>query len=74
MTEPAARCPERELLLSLWIDSAKRLRELLDWQLDALKSKTSSPPGFGDQIGLARAGEVDACRAYYGHVNAHKCV
>jgi hypothetical protein len=74
MAAPAARCSERELLLSQWIDCAKRLRELLDEQLAALKSDASSTTGFRDQIRLARTGEVEACRKYFGHVNTHKCV
>jgi hypothetical protein len=74
----AARCSERERLLSHWLDSAKRLRALLEEQLDSLQAVIN--PGeskaayFEDQIRLARAGEVDACRKYFGHVNRHECV
>jgi hypothetical protein len=54
----------------------KLLRKLLDEQLDAMKAtmNVSSTAGFEDQIRLARAGEVEACRKYFGHVNTHKCV
>lgn len=42
--------------------------------LPALKSIASSTAGFEGQIRLARAGEVEACREYFGHVNTHKSV
>jgi hypothetical protein len=73
-----ARCSEREQLLSHWIDCAKRLRRLLEEQLAAIKTSmktdASGAAGFEDQIRLARAGEVEACRKYFGHVNTHNCV
>ncbi len=74
MAELTGLCFERERLLLRWIDGAKHLRELLDEQLAALRSYASSSAGFEDQIRLARAGEVEACRKYFLHVNAHKCV
>jgi len=78
MAAPSARCSERERLLSHWIDCAKLLRKLLDEQLNAIKTSTkrsaSNTTGFENQIRLARAGEVEACRKYFGHVHTHKCV
>jgi hypothetical protein len=74
MAEPTDLCFERERLLSRWIDCAKRLRKLLDEQLAALKSYASSSAGFEDQIRLARTDQVEACRKYFEHVNAHNCV
>ena len=72
-----ARCSEREQLLSQWIDRAKRLRTLLEEQLAAMRtamlSDGSRTVDFEDQIRLARAEEVEACRKYFGHVNTHNC-
>jgi len=77
MEAPSARCSEREQLLLHWIDCAKRLRKLLEEQLAAIKTSmktdASDTAGFEDQIRLARAGEVEACRKYFGHVNTHNC-
>jgi hypothetical protein len=42
------------------------------WQL--LKSRETNFTEFEEQIRLARAAEVEACRKYYGHVNTHNCV
>ncbi len=74
MAEPAARCLERERLLRQWTDYSTRVARLLSGQLTAMKGTASRSVGFDDQIQLARAEEVEACRRYFAHVNMHECV
>jgi len=73
MPESIGACTERERLLSAWIESARCFRDLLDWQLDALKSKMGMPPGCESQIPEAGAQEAAASRAYHSHIEMHKC-
>jgi hypothetical protein len=74
MTEPTGNCPEREGLLQQWTDCSARVARLLSGQLAAMKGTASRSAGLDDQIRLARAEEVEACRSYYAHLNAHECV
>jgi hypothetical protein len=71
--EVSERCPERELLLKIWTDCSTRVRELLDERCAATRISAPRPAGLEDQIPLARAAEVEACRAYFRHVNSHDC-
>ena len=74
MPEPAGRCPERERLLSEWTDKSNCLTKLLDEQLAAIRNAGPSFASFNDKIRLAKSAEIEACRAYYGHVDRHGCV
>ena len=73
-TEPTEQCPERERLLREWTQCVRRLAQLLDEHLAAIKKGPVDLAGFEDQIRLARAAETEACRKYFGHVNTHDCV
>jgi hypothetical protein len=66
--------PEREQLLGEWTQCGRRLSNILDEQLAAIKGNVPSLAGFEEQIRLARAAETEACRKYFGHVNTHGCV
>jgi len=74
MAESTGPCLERELLLRQWADCSTRVARLLSGQLTAMKGTASRSAGFDDQIRMARAEEVDACRNYFAHVNTHECV
>ena len=74
MAESIDICPERELLLSLWTDCSNRVTRLLDEQLAAIRDAHPGIATLDERIRIAKNTEVEACRAYYGHVNAHKCV
>jgi hypothetical protein len=68
------RCPAHEQLLLQWTDCSNRVTKLLHEQLDAMKIGAPAFGGFENQIRLARAAEIEACRKYFGHVNTHSCV
>jgi hypothetical protein len=74
MPERAGSCPERERLLSEWTDSSRRTTKLLDEQLAAIRNADPAFGSFAEKIQLAKNEELDACRAYYGHVDGHGCV
>jgi hypothetical protein len=67
-------CPERERLISKWSESSRRVAGLADEQLAAIKNTDSNVAGFNERIRLAKAEEIEACRAYYFHVRQHDCV
>jgi hypothetical protein len=71
--EVGERCPERERLMQVWTDCSSRVRKLLDERFAATTGGAPRPT-IEEQIRLARAAEVDACRAYFRHVNSHDCV
>ena len=68
------RCPERERLLSEWTESSNRVTELLEAQLASSGNADPSFASFAEQIRVAKDAEIEACRRYLGHVNAHWCV
>ena len=75
MAESINICPERERLLSLWTDCSNRVTRLLDEQLAAIRDAHPGVAILDERIiRTAKNAEVAACRAYYGHVNAHECV
>ena len=70
----AERCPERERLLREWIECTKTVRKLQDEQLTAFRTADPRLSTFAEKIRLARTTDVEACRAYYRHVDKHDCV
>jgi hypothetical protein len=73
-TKAGERCPERERLLRDWTACVRQMAKLLEEHPATMKSSESNLAGFAEQIRLARAAEVEACRKYYRHVNTHDCV
>ena len=67
-------CPERERLLREWMERSKSLRKLQDKQFVAFRNTDPGLATFDEKIRLARATDVQACRAYYNHVARHGCV
>jgi hypothetical protein len=65
--------PERERLLSQWTDSSNRLTRILDEQLAAIRNADPGFANLADEIRMAKNAEIEACRAYYDHVEGH-CV
>jgi hypothetical protein len=75
MAELTGMCPEREFLLSLWTDCSNRITGLRDELLAAIRNEDGTGVAtLNESIRIAKHAEIDACRAYYGHVNAHECV
>jgi hypothetical protein len=74
MAELHERCQEREKLLAQWTDKSGRLTTLLDQQLAAIRTAAPDFARFAEKIWIAKAAEIEACRAYYDHVNKHGCV
>ncbi|MBZ5594865.1 MAG: hypothetical protein LAP39_21685 [Acidobacteriia bacterium] len=72
--EPAEQCPEREILLREWTQRGRRLINLLDEHLAALKNTDQATVDFDEEISLAKRSENEACHAYYDHVDSHDCV
>jgi hypothetical protein len=68
--KPAEQCQERDRLLSQWTDSSNRLTKILDEQLAAIRNADPSFASFA----VAKNAEIEACRAYHGHVESHDCV
>ena len=73
------RCQERERLLFEWTECSNRVRKLKDERVATTKNvSTLLLPGrfdaFTERIRIAETAEVEACRAYYRHVNAHDCI
>jgi hypothetical protein len=73
-TEPVASCSEREQLLAQWIDCTSHVTKLFEERLAAMKTQPSSFTALEAQIRVAKAGDAEACRKYFGHLNKHKCV
>jgi hypothetical protein len=67
-------CPERERLLAKWAARSRCLAKLGDEQFAASKNADPSVAGLNEKIRLAKTEEIEACRAYYFHVNQHDCV
>lgn len=68
-----ARCVERERLLQAWTDCSNRVMRLQSEELAAIKNAGTVSAGFAEKIRLARAADVEACRAYHQHVHDHGC-
>jgi hypothetical protein len=73
-TEVDEQCPEREKLLREYTQCGRRLANLTDEQLAALKNTGHNVTHFDEQIAMAKGAEIEACRAYYHHVASHNCV
>jgi len=74
ITEVAEQCPERERLLREWTQCGRRLTNVLDQQLAALKNTDQNSIDLDEEISMAKRAENEACRAYYDHVGSHDCV
>jgi hypothetical protein len=57
-----------------WTDCSARVARLLRGQLAAMKGTASRSVSIDDQIQMARAEEVQACRKFIDHVKTHGCV
>ena len=68
------RCPERERLLREWTDCSNRLMRLQSEEFAAMRTTSSVSASFAERIRVAKAADVEACRAYHQHVNEHGCV
>jgi hypothetical protein len=73
LAESNDTCPERERLLSLWTGSSNHVTRLLDEQVAAIRDAHPGIATLDERVRVARNAEVEACRAYYGHINAHEC-
>jgi len=67
-------CEERERLLKEWMDCLIRLRLLQGQELASLKMNDPDYRNFESRIQIARAADVEACRAYCQHVDQHECL
>jgi hypothetical protein len=68
------RCPEREHLLREWTDCSNRLMRLQSEEFAAMRTTSSVSASFAERIRVAKAADVEACRAYHQHVLEHECV
>jgi hypothetical protein len=68
------RCPDRECLLREWTDCSNRLMRLQSEEFAAMENGQSVAASFAERIRVAKAADIEACRAYHQHVNEHGCV
>jgi hypothetical protein len=68
------RCQVRVRLLEEWTDCSNRLMSLQSDEFAAMKTGGSVSAGCAEKIRVAKAADVEACRAYHQHVNTHNCV
>ena len=68
------RCPERERLLRERTDCSNRLMRLQGEEFAAMRTTSSVSASFVEKIRVAKAADIEACRAYRQHVNEHGCV
>ncbi len=68
------RCLERERLLREWTDCSNRLMTLQGEEFAAMRKGGSVSASFAERIRVAKAADVEACRAYHQHVIKHECV
>jgi hypothetical protein len=68
-------CPKRDQLLREWTDCSNRLMRLQGAEFAAMRTTGgSAPASFAEKIRIAKAADIEACRAYHQHVNTHGCV
>src|SRR5271169_6237151 len=72
--ERREQCQERERLLRVWTDCSNRLMTLQGEEFAAMRTGGSISASFAERIRVARAADVEACRAYHQHVIEHDCV
>ncbi len=73
MAELAARCSERDKLLSAWTDRSNRLSELEERKLAAINNGDVGFGRFDCKIRKAKETEDQADQAYHRHLNEHGC-
>ncbi len=75
MTTEAAICSEREELRLQWDNCTKRLRKFLEERNAEMKRGDAKRIARSEeQIRVACAGQMEASRKYFHHVNTHGCV
>jgi hypothetical protein len=67
-------CPKRDQLLREWTDCSNRLMTLQREEFAAMRKGGSVSASFAEKIRIAKAADIEACRAYHQHVNTHGCV
>ena len=74
MVRALHQCPERQRLVREWADCSNRLMALQGEEFAAMRWASSVSAGFAEKIRIAKAADVEACRAYHQHVIKHECV
>jgi hypothetical protein len=74
MVRALQQCPERKRLVREWTDCSNRLSKLEDEKLAAIRNANPDLISFEAKLRVAKAADVEACRAHHQHVNEHECV